>query len=171
MAIYYEGGLARLALDEQEKPQIDPAFEEATEGEKIDRREKLKTKRAQLEAIVGGEKRLALVAREVIEHFGNRLEVMVVCVRRHICIDLYHKLVRLRPDWHDDGDAGGALNVEMTGAASVPNDPLRVVLVRDMWLTGFDVPSLHTMYCGQADAGPRPDAGHRTGQPRVPGSK
>ena len=172
--IYYESRLARLALDEQEKPHIDPGFEEATEGEEIDRREKLKTRWAQLEAIVGAEKRLTLVARDIVEHFGNRLEAMdgkamVVCMSRRICIDLYRELVRLRPDWHDASDAAGALKVVMTGAASDPpdwqphirnkarrealakrfrdpDDPLRVVLVRDMWLTGFDAPSLHTMY-------------------------
>ena len=172
--IYYESRLARLALDEEERPHIDPGFEEATEGEEIDRREKLKTKWAQLEAIVGAEKRIALVARDIVEHFGNRLEAMdgkamVVCMSRRICIDLYRELVRLRPDWHDADDTAGTLKVVMTGAASDPPDwqphirnkarrealakrfrdadnPLRVALVRDMWLTGFDAPSLHTMY-------------------------
>ncbi len=172
--IYYESRLARLALDEQEKPHIDTGFEEATEGEEIDRREKLKTRWAQLEAIVGAEKRIALVARDVVEHFGKRLEAMdgkamVVCMSRRICIDLYRELARLRPDWHDAGDAAGVLKVVMTGAASDPpdwqphirnkarrealakrfrdpGDLLRMVLVRDMWLTGFDAPSLHTMY-------------------------
>ena len=172
--IYYESRLARLALDEQERPDIDPDFEDATEGEEIDRKEKLKTKWAQLEAIVSAEKRLKLVAEDVVAHFDNRIEAMdgkamVVCMSRRICIDLYCELVRLRPDWHDDGDDGGALKVVMTGAAADPpdwqphirnkprrealakrfrdpGDPLRVVLVRDMWLTGFDAPSLHTMY-------------------------
>ncbi len=172
--IYYESRLARLALDEQEKPHIDPGFEEATEGEEVDRREKLKTKWAQLEAIVGAEKRITLVAQDVVEHFEKRLEAMdgkamVVCMSRRICIDLYRELVRLRPDWHDDSDTSGALKIVMTGAASDPPDwqahirnkarreelakrfrdpadPLRMVLVRDMWLTGFDAPSLHTMY-------------------------
>ena len=172
--IYYESRLARLALDEQEKPRIDPGFEEATEGEEIDRREKLKTKWAQLEAIVGAEKRIALVARDIVEHFDRRLEAMdgkamVVCMSRRICIDLYRELVRLRPEWRDEGDEAGALKVVMTGSASDPPDwqphirnkarredlakrfrdpadPLRMVLVRDMWLTGFDAPSLHTMY-------------------------
>ena len=172
--IYYESRLARLALDEQERPDIDPDFEEATEGEEIDRKEKLKTKWAQLEAIVGAEKRLKLVAEDIVAHFDDRTEAMdgkamVVCMSRRICIDLYRELVRLRPDWHDDGDEAGALKVVMTGAASDPpdwqphirnkpwrealakrfrdpGDPLRVVLVRDMWLTGFDAPSLHTMY-------------------------
>ena len=172
--IYYESRLARLALDAQEKPLIDPGFQEATEGEEIARREKLKTKWAQLEAIVGAEKRVALVARDIVEHFDKRLEAMdgkamVVCMSRRICIDLYRELVRLRPAWHDADDAAGVLKVVMTGAASDPpdwqphirnkarrealakrfrdpDDPLRIVLVRDMWLTGFDAPSLHTMY-------------------------
>ena len=172
--IYYESRLARLALDERERPDIDPDFEEATEGEEIDRKEKLKTKWAQLEAIVGADKRLKLVAEDIVAHFDSRTEAMdgkamVVCMSRRICIDLYRELVRLRPDWHDDSDEAGALKVVMTGAAADPPDwqphirnkprrealakrfrdpadPLRVVLVRDMWLTGFDAPSLHTMY-------------------------
>ena len=171
--IYYESRLARLSLDESERPRIDPGFEEATEGEEVDRREKLKTKWAQLEAIVGTKKRIALVAQDIIEHFEKRLEAMdgkamVVCMSRRICIDLYHELVSRRPNWGGD-DTTGALKVVMTGAASDPpdwqphirnktgrealakrfrdpGDPLRVVLVRDMWLTGFDAPSLHTMY-------------------------
>ena len=103
--IHYESRLARLALDENEKPGIDSDFEEATEGEEIERKEKLKTKWAQLEAIVGSEKRLALVAEDIVNHFENRLEAMegkamIVCMSRRICIDLYKELVRLRPDWH-----------------------------------------------------------------------
>ena len=172
--IYYESRLARLALDESERPNIDPRFEEATEGEEIDRKERLKTRWAQLEAIVGAEKRLALVARDVVSHFEQRLEAMegkamVVCMSRRICIDLWRELVRLRPEWHDGDDDKGRIKAVMTGAASDPpdwqphirsklrrealakrfrdpGDPLRVVLVRDMWLTGFDAPSLHTMY-------------------------
>ena len=172
--IYYESRLAKLALDEAERPAIDAGFEEVTEGEEVDRREKLKTKWAQLEAIVGAEKRVALVARDIVEHFERRREAMdgkamVVCMSRRICIDLYRELVRLRPAWRDDDDSRGALKVVMTGKASDPPDwqrhignkarrealakrfrdpadPLRMVLVRDMWLTGFDAPSLHTMY-------------------------
>ena len=172
--IYYESRLARLALDERERPNIDPGFEEATEGEEIERRERLKTRWAQLEAVVGASKRVALVARDVVDHFEKRLEAMhgkamVVCMSRRICIDLYRELVRLRPEWHGDGDDAGACKVVMTGAASDPPhwqphirnkprrealakrfrdpaDPLCIVLVRDMWLTGFDAPSLHTMY-------------------------
>ena len=172
--IYYESRLAKLALDEQEKPKIDPDFEEATEGEEVERREKLKTKWAQLEAVVGSQKRVKQVAEDVVTHFEQRLEAlegkaMIVCMSRRICIDLYRELVRLRPGWHDDDDDKGSVKVVMTGSASDPpdwqphirnkarrealaqrfrdpSDPLQIVLVRDMWLTGFDAPSLHTMY-------------------------
>ena len=172
--IYYESRLAKLSLDEAEKPTIDPDFEEATEGEEIDRKEKLKTKWAQLEALVGTEKRLKLVAQDIVQHFEERLEAlegkaMIVCMSRRICIELYRELARLRPDWHGEDDAKGSLKVVMTGSASDPpdwqphirsksrreelairfrdpKDPFQIVLVRDMWLTGFDAPSLHTMY-------------------------
>ncbi len=172
--IYYESRLAKLSLDETEKPTIDPDFEDATEGEEIDRKEKLKTKWAQLEALVGTENRLKLVAQDIVQHFEQRLEAlegkaMIVCMSRRICIDLYRELARLRPDWHGQDDAKGSLKVVMTGSASDPpdwqphirnksrreelairfrdpKDPFRIVLVRDMWLTGFDAPSLHTMY-------------------------
>ncbi|MCY3986670.1 MAG: type I restriction endonuclease subunit R, partial [Candidatus Dadabacteria bacterium] len=172
--IYYESRLAGLRLDESKRPKIDPDFEEATEGEEVSRKEKLKTRWAQLEAIVGAEKRLALVAQDIVTHFGERTEAMdgkaiVVCMSRRICIDLYNNLVCLRPDWHHEDDNKGCLKVVMTGAASDPpdwqphirnkarrevlanrfrdpNDHFSIVLVRDMWLTGFDAPSLHTMY-------------------------
>ena len=172
--IYYESRLAKLALDEDEKPKIDPNFEEATEGEEVDRRERLKTRWAQLEAVVGSDKRVKQIAEDIVVHFEQRLEAlegkaMIVCMSRRICIDLYRELVRLRPDWDDEDDAKGSIKVVMTGSASDPldwqphirnkarrealanrfrdpDDPLRVVLVRDMWLTGFDAPSLHTMY-------------------------
>ena len=172
--IYYESRLARLALDERERPRIDPGFEEATEGEEVDRKEKLKTRWAQLEAVVGAEQRLELVAEDIVAHFEQRTEAMdgkamIVCMSRRICIDLYRELMRLRPDWRDEDDDKGRIKVVMTGAASDPpdwqphirnkprrealasrfrdpGDPLQVVLVRDMWLTGFDAPSLHTMY-------------------------
>jgi len=172
--IYYESRLAKLALDEAERPKIDPDFEEATEGEEVERKEKLKSKWAQLEAVVGAERRLEIVARDIVEHFEKRLEAMdgkamVVCMSRRICVELYRELVRLRPAWAHDDDGEGAIKVVMTGSASDPADwqehirnkprrealanrfrdaadPLRIVLVRDMWLTGFDAPSLHTMY-------------------------
>ena len=172
--IYYESRLAKLDMDESVRPTIDPEFEEATEGEEVERKEKLKTRWAQLEAIVGAEKRLRLVAQDIVAHFEQRLEAldgkaMVVCMSRRICVTLYRELVRLRPDWHHEDDDKGNLKVVMTGAASDPpdwqplirnktrrealakrfrnvDDPLHIVLVRDMWLTGFDAPSLHTMY-------------------------
>ena len=172
--IYYESRLAKLALDEKEKPTIDPRFEEATENEEVERKERLKTKWAQLEAIVGAEHRLKLVARDIVAHYEQRLEAMegkamIVCMSRRICIELLRELVRLRPDWHHEDDDKGCLKVVMTGSATDPvdwqphirnkprreglakrfraaTDPLRMVLVRDMWLTGFDAPSLHTMY-------------------------
>ena len=172
--IYYESRLAKLALDEAERPNIDPGFEEATEGEEIERKEKLKSKWAQLEAVVGAEKRLALVAKDIVEHFDKRCEAMhgkamIVCMSRRICIELYREIVKLRPAWDGGGDEHGALKVVMTGSASDPadwqphirnkprrealasrfrdaNDAFKIVLVRDMWLTGFDAPSLHTMY-------------------------
>jgi type I restriction enzyme, R subunit len=172
--IYYESRLAKLELNEAERPKIDPEFEEATEGEEVERKEKLKTKWAQLEAVVGAERRLELVARDIVEHFEARLEAldgkaMIVCMSRRICVELYQQIVRLRPQWQHEDDEQGAIKVVMTGSASDPvhwqshirnkprrealanrfrdaTDPLKLVLVRDMWLTGFDAPSLHTMY-------------------------
>ncbi len=172
--IYYESRLARLAIEESERPKIDPDFEEATEGEEVSRKERLKTKWAQLEAVVGADERLGLVAEDIVAHYENRLEAMdgkamVVCMSRRICIDLYRELARLRPEWHHEDDDKGSLKVVMTGDATDPTDwqphirnkprrealakrfrdpadSLRVALVRDMWLTGFDAPSLHTMY-------------------------
>jgi type I restriction enzyme R subunit len=172
--IYYESRLANLALDEAERPKIDPEFEEATEGEEVERKEKLKTKWAQLEAVVGAEKRLKLIARDIVDHFEERLEAlegkaMIVCMSRRICVELCREIVELRPGWDGADDERGVLKVVMTGSASDPagwqrhfrnkprrealaarfrdpKDPFKIVIVRDMWLTGFDAPSLHTMY-------------------------
>ncbi len=179
--IYYESRLAKLDLPEELKPKIEEEFEEVTEGEEVERKEKLKTKWAQLEAIVGAEKRLRLIAQDIVEHFEKRLEAidgkaMVVCMSRRICVDLYNIICvgadghpPLRPQWHHPDDDKGVIKVVMTGSASDPpewqahirnkprrealanrfrdpNDPFKLVLVRDMWLTGFDCPSLHTMY-------------------------
>ena len=172
--ICYESRLAKLTLDEAERPKIDPDFEDVTEGEEIERKEKLKTKWAQLEAVAGAGPRLRLIAQDIVSHFDRRLEAidgkaMIVCMSRRICIDLYRELTRLRPEWHHEDDDGGRIKVVMTGSASDPPDwqphirnksrremlakrfrdpadSLQVVLVRDMWLTGFDAPSLHTMY-------------------------
>src|SRR6267142_41032 len=172
--IYYEGRLAKLSLDESERPKIDPRFDEVTEGEEVQRKEKLKSKWAQLEVVVGSDKRLRLIAEDIVNHFEERLKAMegkamVVCMSRRICVELHREIVALRPAWKDDDDARGAIKVVMTGSASDPldwqphirnkprrevlasrfrdaKDPLKIVLVRDMWLTGFDAPSLHTMY-------------------------
>ena len=172
--IHYESRLARLALDEELRPVIDEHFEEVTEGEEAERKDKLKHKWAQLEAVVGAEGRLREVAGDIVGHFESRLEslngkAMVVCMSRRICVDLFREITRLRPDWDHPADDEGQIKVVMTGAAADPadwqrhirnknrrevlanrfrdpDDPLRMVLVRDMWLTGFDAPSLHTMY-------------------------
>jgi len=172
--IYYEGRLARLALDENERPQVDPEFEEATEGEEVEHKERLKTKWAQLEAIVGAEKRIGLIAQNMVVHFERRLEAMdgkamVVGMSRRICVEFYDAIVALRPNWHHEDDNAGIIKIVMTGSASDPlewqphirnkaareelarrfkdpQDPFKVVIVRDMWLTGFDAPCLHTMY-------------------------
>lgn len=172
--IYYESRLAKIELDEDEKPHIDPEFEEVTETEEVAQKEKLKTKWAQLEKLMGTEKRLGLIADDIIAHFEERLETMdgkgmIVCMSRRICVDLYNAIVKRRPAWHDNDDKKGAIKVIMTGSASDDtswqphirnkkrreemavrfknaNDPFKLVIVRDMWLTGFDAPSLHTMY-------------------------
>src|SRR6185295_223134 len=103
--IYYESRLAKLTLKDSERPRIDPQFEELTEGEEVDRKEKLKTKWAQLEALVGSDNRVNLVARDLVDHFENRLasmdgKAMVVCMSRRICVALYKAITALRPNWH-----------------------------------------------------------------------
>jgi type I restriction enzyme R subunit len=180
--IYYESRIAKLGLNASELPKLDKEFEEITEGEEEGSREKLKTKWAALEALVGDPKRITLIAKDLVEHFEKRLEAMdgkamVVCMSRRICVDLHEAILKLRPDWasakDDDPEAekGKAcvVKVVMTGSASdgpewqqhIRNkekrrklanrfkdskDPFRIVIVRDMWLTGFDAPCLHTMY-------------------------
>ncbi len=172
--IYYESRLAKLALDESEKPKLDEEFEELTEGEEVEHKERLKTKWAQLEALVGTEKRIAQIAQDLVNHFEQRLEAMegkamVVCMSRRICVALYNAIVKIRPGWHHDDDDKGHLKIVMTGSTADPldwqphirskqrreglaarfkdpKDPFQIVIVRDMWLTGFDVPCLHTMY-------------------------
>ena len=172
--IYYESRLAALELDEAEKPQIDPDFEEVTEGEEVERVEKLKSRWAQLEKLVGTDKRLEQVAEDIVEHFEARQsglagKGMVVCMSRRICVELYQHIAALRPAWADPDDDMGSMKVVMTGSASDPvdwqehirnkvrreelagrfrdpKDLFQLAIVRDMWLTGFDAPSLHTMY-------------------------
>jgi type I restriction enzyme R subunit len=172
--IYYESRIAKLGLDERQLPVIDAEFEEITEGEEEQRKEKLKTKWAALEALVGDEKRIRLVAEDLVEHFERRREAMdgkamIVCMSRRICVELYKEIVALRPEWArapDDDieaqrDKDSVVKIVMTGSASDEldwqqhvrtkrkrkelasrfkdtNDPFRIVIVRDMWLTGFD---------------------------------
>src|SRR5260370_9892804 len=172
--IFYEGRLAKIALKDEERPKIDPDFEEVTEEEDAPTKEKLKSKWAAMEAMVGTAKRLALIAQDIVDHFEKRLEAMegkgmIVCMSRRICVELYKEIAKLRPQWHEDDDEKGGLKVVMTGSAADvldfqphirnkqrreriaerftdENDPLKLVLVRHMWLTGFDVTCLHTMY-------------------------
>jgi type I restriction enzyme, R subunit len=174
--IYYESRLARIELDEDEKPKIDAEIADLTEDEAEGEQERLKRKWASVEALVGAEKRLALVAEDLVRHFEARLvgldgKAMIVCMSRRICVDLYNAIVELRPEWHSDDDDAGTIKVVMTGVASdppawqqhigkppktrrkllakrakSPNDALKLVIVRDMWLTGFDAPCMHTMY-------------------------
>ena len=172
--IYYESRLARIELPDEEKPKIDAEIEELTEDEATTEQERIKRKWATVEALVGSEKRLAMVAADLVRHFEDRVaamdgKAMVVCMSRRICVALYNQIIALRPDWHSDDDAAGAIKVVMTGSAADPQgwqphigtkarrdllakrakdpkDTLKLVIVRDMWLTGFDAPSMHTMY-------------------------
>ncbi len=172
--IYYESRLARIELDEDEKPHIDAEVEALLEDEDEPSAEKAKQKWSTVESLVGSDKRLAMVAADLVQHFEDRVaaldgKAMVVCMSRRICVALYDAIIKLRPDWHSDDDNGGSIKIVMTGAASDPpawqqhignksrrdllakrardpKDPLKLVLVRDMWLTGFDAPCMHTMY-------------------------
>ncbi len=172
--IYYESRLARIELDEEEKPKIDAEVNELTEEDSEADQERFKKKWSTVEALVGSDKRLALVAKDMVAHFEDRVaaldgKAMVVCMSRRICVKLYDEIVKLRPDWHSADDNAGAVKIVMTGAASDPQewqqhignkarrdllakrardpkDPLKLVIVRDMWLTGFDAPCMHTMY-------------------------
>ena len=172
--IYYESRLARIELSAAQLERIDPEFERITEAEEEADKQKLKSKWAALEALVGADKRVHQVAADLVAHFEQRLEVisgkaMVVGMSRRICVDLYQAIQTLRPKWHSDEDAKGAVKIVMSGSASDhsdwqphirskkarealarrfkdPQDELKMVIVRDMWLTGFDCPSLHTLY-------------------------
>lgn len=172
--IYYEARLAKLGLKEEEKPKIDPDFEEVTEDQEESAKRKLQSKWSRLAVLVGTEKRIEKIAADIIEHFEKRLEAMdgkglIVCMSRSICVDLYNAVIQLRPQWADEDDDKGFLKVVMTGSATDPVEwldhirdkkrrrelgdnfkdakhPFKLAIVRDMWLTGFDVPSLHTMY-------------------------
>jgi len=180
--IYYESRLAKIELDDAEKPRLDEEFEEITETEEDEaRKQRLRSKWASLEALVGAERRIRLVAEDLVDHFEQRREAlfgkgMIVCMSRRICVEMYKAITVLRPDWHNNEDTKGKIKVVMTGSASDPlewqphirnkagrellasrfkdpDDDLQLVIVRDMWLTGFDVPSLHTMYLDKPMSG------------------
>lgn len=172
--IFYESRIARLDIPKEEMPHIDEGYEEITEYQEQSQKEKLKSKWARLEAIVGAEKRLKLIAKDIVDHFEKRNgamfgKAMIVAMSRRIAIALYKEMIALRPDWHSDDDDKGVIKIVMTGSSSDPedwqpfignkkrreflakrmkdnNDELKIVIVRDMWLTGFDVPSMHSMY-------------------------
>ena len=172
--IYYESRIVKLQLAANQQPHIDAKFEEVTEAEETTTKEKLKRKWSQLQAVVGAPKRLEAVAADIVSHFENRQKTLegkatIVCMSRQICIDLYNAIVKLRPQWHDDDDDKGAIKVVVTGSASDPasfqphtrskggreeiakrfknpTDGLKLAIVRDMWLTGFDAPCQHTIY-------------------------
>ncbi len=172
--IYYESRLAKINFDDDEKVKLDEEFEELTEGEELTQRQKFKAKWARLEAIVGNENRLEKIAEDLVNHFEARSSVLegkglIVAMSRRICVDLYNQIVKIRPEWHSEDDTDGVIKVIMTGNASdnadwqqhIRNKPrrkaigerlkdnrdkLKLVIVRDMWLTGFDAPPLHTLY-------------------------
>jgi type I restriction enzyme R subunit len=174
VAIYYESRLARLGLKADELATIDDDVEELAEDEEEDQRERLKSKWAAIEKVVGARPRLERVAADLVAHFEERGKAqtgkaMVVAMSRDICVGLYDEIVRLRPDWHSLDPERGAIKIVMTGAASDkaplrphlysaqvkkrlekrfknPDDALHMVIVRDMWLTGFDAPCVHTLY-------------------------
>ena len=172
--IFYENRLAKISLKEEEIPRVDAEFEELTESEEVTDQQKLKAKWARLEAIVGNQHRLSLIAADIVKHFEARNAIldgkaMIVCMSRRIAVDLYAEIIKIKPDWHSDDDAAGTIKVVMTGSSSDPlnfqphvrnkprrkalgdrlkdpKDSLKLAIVRDMWLTGFDAPSMHTLY-------------------------
>lgn len=172
--IYFESRLAKLELKPEERPKIDTDFEYVTEGEEIEHKERLKSKWSRLEKVVGSERRIKKIAEDIVEHFETMTAIlegkgMIVCMSRRICVDIYNEMVRLRPEWHHKDDDKGTIKIVMTGSASDPvrwqehirnkerrkkvgdrlkdpEDLLKLLIVRDMFLTGYDAPPLHTMY-------------------------
>ncbi len=172
--IYYESRLAKVHLKDEEKSRLDDEVASITEGEESTAAEQAKAKWAQLEAIVGHRDRLRIVATDIVDHFEKRQEAMegkamIVCMSRRIAVELYEAIMKIRPEWHDQDLKKGAIKVVMTSSSSDPenwqmhhttkenrkalgerfkdaSDPLKLVIVRDMWLTGFDAPCLSTMY-------------------------
>lgn len=182
--IFYESRIAKLELPEAMKPTVDNEYDEITEYQELSEKEKLKSKWARLEAIVGANQRVKKIAADIVEHFEKREAAqvdrggkgMIVSMSRRIAVDLYDEIIRLRPDWHSDELMAGKIKIVMTGSSSDPqawqkhvgtkstretlakrmkdkNDELKLVIVRDMWLTGFDVPSMHTMYIDKPMSG------------------
>jgi len=174
VAIYYESRLAKLSLNEADLPLIDDEVDELAEDEEDSQQAKLKSRWAALEKVVGAEPRVASVAADLVAHFEERNstqtgKAMIVAMSRDICVHLYNEIIKLRPGWHSDDPELGVIKIVMTGSASDkallrphiyssqtkkrlekrfkdPADPLRLVIVRDMWLTGFDAPCVHTLY-------------------------
>ncbi|WP_237045266.1 type I restriction endonuclease subunit R [Aquipseudomonas alcaligenes] len=174
VAIYYESRLAKLSLKDSELAHIDEEVDELAEDEEEDQQSRLKSRWAALEKVVGAEPRIKSVAADLVAHFEERNQAqsgkaMVVAMSREICVHLYNEIIRLRPEWHDEDPEKGAVKIVMTGSASDkallrphiypnqvkkrlekrfkdPKDPLQLVIVRDMWLTGFDAPCVHTLY-------------------------
>ena len=172
--IYYESRHARIELNKSIAPYLEEKFQEVTENEEVERKEQLKSKWIRFETLVGSKERISLIARDLVVHLESRLEAldgkaMFVCMSRRICVELYSEIAKLRPSWSKSGDKVGKMKVVMTGSASDPtsyqshirnksgqeviahrakdpSDPLQLVIVRDMWLTGFDAPPMHTMY-------------------------
>ncbi|QAA31317.1 type I restriction endonuclease subunit R [Clostridium manihotivorum] len=173
--IYYENRIIKLETDDEELKNIDEEFDEITEGQEEFDKEKYKSKWSRLEAVVGSPNRLKKLAQDVVNHYEEKAKTidgkaMIVCMSRRIAVDLYDEIVRIRPDWHSDDVEKGKIKVVITGSAGEKNDKLqkhiggkqrrdtlakrmkdnkddlKIVIVRDMWLTGFDVPSMHTMY-------------------------
>jgi type I restriction enzyme R subunit len=172
--VYYEARLAKVELPDDVRAALDDDFAEATQAAEDDTRELLKSRWARVEAVVGARPRIKRIAEDLVQHWETRCgqlfgKAMVVCMSRRICVELYNEIIALRPDWHGDDDATGKIKVVITGSAADgpelakhvrnkdklrplkeraknPDDPLELVIVRDMWLTGFDSPSMHTMY-------------------------
>ncbi len=171
--IYYESRLAKVNLSEEGKKLVDDLDDELDQEDLTDT-QKAKAKWTQLEALVGSENRINQIAKDIIEHFGQRQAVfegkgMIVTMSRRIAADLYEAIIKLKPEWHSDELNKGIIKVVMTSSSSDgpkiskhhttkeqrrtlaermknPDDELKLVIVRDMWLTGFDAPSMHTLY-------------------------
>jgi len=172
--IYYESRLVKLSLKDESIITLDRDFDYISETDEIDRKEELKSKWAKLEKLIGHPERIRKIAKDIVDHFTDRQLGMpgkgiIVCMSRRICVDLYNEIIKIKQEWHNKDDNKGYLKVIMTGSSADklewqdhirtsekrrqigdnfkdPNSEIKLVIVRDMWLTGFDVPSLHTMY-------------------------